>query len=376
MQSRKVIVGINSTGYNETRNIIVPTPDFAEVRKTLDLMKMIDFAYFKIRKKNHLFFHNTYLDAGFKNFDLLHFYNTVSLGKRPWIVTYENDVPRHNPDSRYLLKKLAGDACKQIIAMTQNAFNIESAFLDNYPDLKDKILAKITILPPPQKLYVEEKKLIGNEKIQFTFVGGAFFHKGGKEMLLAFIRALQEVKNIHLNIVSAFAFTYWYDSEYSSKDILEMKQIMSANNEHITYHASLPNDKIIELFKNSHVGLLPSFGETYGYSVLEAQACGCPVITNNSWAFPEFNSNESGWLLDLPTSIVKGGLRSDIGTAEKKAAFSKLMIEKLVQTILHIASNPGEVETKSAKAIENIRCNHSVEKHRAILADFYLKAIS
>ena len=34
-------------------------------------------------------------DYGINKVDILHFFNTVSFGKTPWIVTYETLVPRH-----------------------------------------------------------------------------------------------------------------------------------------------------------------------------------------------------------------------------------------------------------------------------------------
>jgi glycosyltransferase involved in cell wall biosynthesis len=375
MPRHSIIVGINSTGYNEKRNIIVPRPDNVEIRKMLDFMKVVDYAYFKIRKKNHVFFHNVYWDAGLKKADIFHFYNAISIGKRPWFVTYENDVPRHNPGSGYLFNKLLAPSCKKIFAMTKNAYNIESYYLDRHAKIKDKVLEKIMILPPPQALYTEEKKQVGGDKIVFTFVGGTFFHKGGKELLQAFIRALQDFKNIHLNIVSSMAFTYWYDTEYTAKDNDEMVMLMRRYPESITHYPSLSNEAIIELFKNSHVGLLPSYGETYGYVVLEAQACGCPVITTNGWGFPEFNSNEKGWLLSLPTITERGGLKFDVSTPAKKKIFSKLLEDRLYETICEICSDPEQITEKSAHAIRNIIENHSVDRHRATLSAFYEAAL-
>ena len=45
------------------------------------------------------------------------------------------------------------------------------------------------------------------------------------------------------------------------------------------------------------VGLLPTWAESYGYSVLEMQACGLPVVTTNIRALPE--TNVCGWKVKL-----------------------------------------------------------------------------
>lgn len=375
MDSGKLIIGVNSIEYNEKRNFIGSKPDGSEIRKLRDLMKIIDYIYFRIFKRNHTFFHNTYLDAGIQKASIFHFYNTVLIGKRPWVVTYENDVPRHNTNSLFLLNKLAGKSCKKIISMSRNAYNIEAYYLEKYPLLKEKIQAKTIILPPPQQLHLEKKEVLINQKIHFTFVGGAFFHKGGKELVHAFIRALEVTKSIHLNIVSSFAHTYWYDKEFSNIDAEKMRSLMSLFPDSITYFKSLPNNEIIELFKRSDVSVLPSYGETYGYVVLEAQACGCPVITTNAWAFSEFNSNEMGWLLNLPTIIERGGLKHDISTPERKAEFSKLLEDALFNTIIEIAQNPSEIAKKSELALKNIRKNHDVNMHQKRILDIYTEAL-
>ena len=51
---------------------------------------------------------------------------------------------------------------------------------------------------------------------------------------------------------------------------------------HIHY---LENDQVLELLKRTHVSLLPTYDDTYGFSVLEAQAAGCPV-SHDGWLCP------------------------------------------------------------------------------------------
>src|SRR5688572_15434842 len=101
-----ITVGINTAGYPEKRNIIDSRPPHVRIKQVKDLMKGIDYLYFKARNKNHRFFHNVFKDFGTGRVDLYHFFNVISLGKTPWIVTFENELPRHNHQSAYLVKKL------------------------------------------------------------------------------------------------------------------------------------------------------------------------------------------------------------------------------------------------------------------------------
>jgi glycosyltransferase involved in cell wall biosynthesis len=54
----------------------------------------------------------------------------------------------------------------------------------------------------------------------------------------------------------------------------EAKAIISRHPDRILHFTGIPNSEVIDLLKRTHVSLLPTWAETYGYSVLEAQACG------------------------------------------------------------------------------------------------------
>ncbi|HLP10803.1 MAG TPA: glycosyltransferase family 4 protein [Flavobacteriales bacterium] len=369
-------VGINADGYPEKRNIIDVAP--FQIVKVRDLMKTLDYAYFRLMKKNHPVWHNRFTDAGLSRVHIFHFFNAISTGKRPWVVTFENELPRYNTTSRYLMEALARDACKKIIAISQNAFNIQLKVLENYPELKHSIISKMCVMHPPQKLQLPSNSIKNKTltKIHFTFVGAAFFRKGGKQLLDAFLRLKKEKPEVHLHVVTTFAKDHWLDEEYGPADIDTCKKLINENAGFITHYNHLPNEAIIELLKKTNVAVFPSFGETYGYFTLEAQACGCPVITTNSWAFTECNNNERGWVLDLPIAMVNGGKRADIGTAEKKKAYSRELTDKIFKTMLDICNNPAVIHQKSLKCLEYIEENHSPEKYKEELAGVYLSALN
>ncbi len=49
----------------------------------------------------------------------------------------------------------------------------------------------------------------------------------------------------------------------------------------------VPDEQMATIYQASDVLLSPSMGEGFGLPILEAQACGCPVITQNCSAMPE-----------------------------------------------------------------------------------------
>lgn len=53
----------------------------------------------------------------------------------------------------------------------------------------------------------------------------------------------------------------------------------------------VPNESLVTLYRAADVMLLPSMGEGFGLPIIEAQACGCPVITTKCSSMPELTVN-------------------------------------------------------------------------------------
>ncbi len=56
------------------------------------------------------------------------------------------------------------------------------------------------------------------------------------------------------------------------------------------------HDELVALYNRAHALVFPSYCEGYGWPVLEAQACGCPVICSNVTSLPEV-AGDAGILL-------------------------------------------------------------------------------
>ena len=287
----KRTIGVKSTNYNEKRNFAgLEIHDF-KFKKVLDYYRVIDYVYFKIKGKPHSFWLNLFNNFGLGKADLYHFWNAVSVLNDPWLVTFEYYLPRgareygfdsfENKYIHFVMGRLAHSSCKKIIAISEFALNSQIRYIENYGKYKEEIISKIELIRPPQKLHFEriDEKIYSDIEIKFVMVGSDFFRKGGLELLKAFDSVSQLYKKFKLVIVSKLDYGDYVS--FSNKiDQLNALEIINKNDQ-IQLFDSLPNSEVIDLFKSAHVGLLPSFEESYGYSVLEAQACGCPVITTN-----------------------------------------------------------------------------------------------
>lgn len=58
-------------------------------------------------------------------------------------------------------------------------------------------------------------------------------------------------------------------------------------NERIHFVGHIDDQRLVELYSNAFALLFPSFYEGFGLPIVEAQACGCPVICSDASSLPE-----------------------------------------------------------------------------------------
>lgn len=383
-------IGYLSDSYPYKRNIVNRVKDVKYV-KVVDQyrFKLIFFKFlekFKFLKNSDkiTIYENSFNDNNLNKVDLLHFFNNVSYGKTPWISTFETFIPRYptllnhqeegivlNKDVDRAIKALADPACKKIIALSECTLNYQNQLLNKYPMYREDIVKKQIVIHPPQKIYINkfsEKVLNRKEELSFIFVGKDFFRKGGLEMLNAF----DIVKNtynlpVKLTIVSSLE-TNDYATKSGKYEYELARKIINENKSWITHYLNLDNSKVLDLMSKHHVGVLPTWADTYGYSLLEMQACGCPVISTDVRALPEINNSVIGWMIKVPKNNLKEALYS---TEKQKKVMREVISENLVQILIEIFNNKSVIESKSNLSISNIKKYHSIDEYSNKLGNIY-----
>lgn len=109
------------------------------------------------------------------------------------------------------------------------------------------------------------------------------------------------------------------------------------------------DDLIAEIYRASDVMLLPSMGEGFGLPVIEAQACGCPVITQACSAMTELTAN--GIALEPLQPFWVSPLRYD---------WQVPSIRRITQAleVIHSLSD-DERESNATMGVDFIRANYS-----------------
>ncbi|MEO6683133.1 MAG: glycosyltransferase [Ginsengibacter sp.] len=293
-----------------------------------------------------------------------------------------NFIESKNPDYKNIksdkytigvLKALSQDNCIGLIALSECTKNMQLEMLKAFPEFETILKSKITVLHPPQKLLINsiDQKGLSYEKdeaLRFIFIGRDFLRKGGSEILKVF----KEFSNDEQYKFELILITDINDKEnflfFNQKDIDNINNIISENPKWIKHYKELSNDKVLELIIKSHIGLLPTWMDTYGFSVLECQAGGCPVITTDIRALTEINNEELGWLIKFPANKLK----HPIYESKKEFEICQEIIENGLRNILKdVFQNKQKIKEKAEASLNSIKTNHDEKKYTNQLKEIY-----
>ncbi len=73
----------------------------------------------------------------------------------------------------------------------------------------------------------------------------------------------------------------------------EINSIINPFEKNLVWLGFVPEDHLPALYSGALALLFPSICEGFGYPILEAMACGCPVITSNLTSMPEVSGNRA-----------------------------------------------------------------------------------
>ncbi|MGH7255735.1 MAG: glycosyltransferase family 4 protein, partial [Nitrospirales bacterium] len=110
------------------------------------------------------------------------------------------------------------------------------------------------------------------------FVGGADPRKNHRTLVKAYAERAAALKECSLVLVGDAVHTYGDMRAAAREHRVE---------DRVVYPGRLPVSDLRLLYSNAAVFVFPSIYEGFGMPVLEAMACGAPVITSNTTALPE-----------------------------------------------------------------------------------------
>ncbi|MEB6082078.1 glycosyltransferase family 4 protein [Serratia marcescens] len=103
------------------------------------------------------------------------------------------------------------------------------------------------------------------------------YHKNFHGLLAAF-SSVSKHSNVKLKIIGG-ANKNFAGMSFSGKDENDMKNV--------EFLGRVTDDELVSIYQKALAFVFPSFYEGFGIPPLEAQACGCPVVSSNQASLPE-----------------------------------------------------------------------------------------
>lgn len=90
----------------------------------------------------------------------------------------------------------------------------------------------------------------------------------------------------------------------------------------------VPDEELVKLYNQAQVFVYPSLDEGFGLPVLEAMACGCPVVTSGSSSLPEVGGEAAVYVEPKSVKSIAGGI---IRALNESASLRRLSLEQAKQ---------------------------------------------
>jgi len=265
---------------------------------------------------------NAYYTKDVGEFDLIHCAHCLSKNMKPWIMDIEyigqfwwgsyskakrqiiNEKVIDTFDSSHkdrVRRYLNSKYCKKILPWSEWTKN---NILREFPELKDKV----EIVHPAIPLH-KVKNETEDGKIRILFVGRDFGIKGGEIALRVIDNLTKKYSHVEGVVVSDVPREIF--EKYSS-------------NKKIKFLGLVPQEKLFErIYPSADIFLYPTFSDTLGFAILEAQSFGIPVIAMKTMSTHTIEET----ILDGKT----GFIIRNMGTDGSAKTFNDRVVDEFVE---------------------------------------------
>lgn len=291
-------IAINTTPLNsahKTRGIGYYTHNLIQNLKKLDSIEIVEFQNLSKLQKVDLI-HYPWFDF---------YFHTLPIKKKyPTIVTIHDVIPLifkdHYPAGirskiNFLLQKGALQNCKVYITDSEtskkdvvNYLKLKSEKVFSIPLAQDE---SFKIINDTKTLYVKRKFNLPEHLV--LYVGDANWVKNLPFLIKAFnklIKNFPDTQDLKLILVGGVFLKKVNDINHPELESLKLVNKLIEEyglEKSIIRVGNLEKDELVAFYNLATVYVQPSFYEGFGLPILEAFACGVPVICSNGGSLPE-----------------------------------------------------------------------------------------
>jgi glycosyltransferase involved in cell wall biosynthesis len=194
---------------------------------------------------------------------------------------------------------ILNNAVKKAAKIIVDSCSTEKDLNDYFPDCRGKTEVIYNgISTNFRTVDIEEKKdFIGrnNPGKYILFVGNNKPHKNINGLIGAFLEIKKEYGDFKLVIIS---------SGFKLEDIPVSDNIRRD----IIIISGVSEEELIMYYNCAHMLVLPSFYEGFGLPVIEAMACGCPVVASDTSSMPELGGDAAIYVNPNNESSIADGM--------------------------------------------------------------------
>ncbi|HEX7862954.1 MAG TPA: glycosyltransferase [Verrucomicrobiae bacterium] len=213
--------------------------------------------------------------------------------------------------------------------------------------------------------------LATRKKFKFLFVGGTISRKGPDVLIQSFLDAFTAADDVCL-VVKDFGAKGAYAGQTCGEAIRDAAKKPGAP-EILFIEDELTAEQMASLYRACDCLVHPYRGEGFALPVLEAMACGLPVIVTANGATDDFATDEFAYR--IPSTREPIGWR----VADLRLIREGWLLEPdsiaLTHLMRHVVAHPSEAREKGARASEFVRQNWTWQR-AARIANEYLHELA
>ena len=212
---------------------------------------------------------------------------------------------------------------------------------------------------------VEPYPLATRKTFRFLYVGGMLPRKGVDVLLAGYRAAFTPGDDVAL-VLKLFGTKTFYQLDDGGAALRAFTADPSAP-ELVVIDEELDDEEVVRLYRTCDALAFPYRGEGFGLPMLEALACGLPVIATAGGAADAFLDDDVAYRVPARRLPLSGVLRGEQLVGD--GWWLEPDVAALASTLRHVAANPAEARAKAMLGSQRARRDWTWERAAAIAAD-------
>jgi glycosyltransferase involved in cell wall biosynthesis len=187
------------------------------------------------------------------------------------------------------------------------------------------------------------------KKYIFLFVGGLIRRKGVDILLQAYAQAFRKSDDVAL-VIKGFGEQGVYSNASLAESLRYFREDPNAPELHLITRSDLSEAELASLYRAADVYVHPYRGEGFGLPILEAMACGLPVVVPDAGPALEFSSLDSAWYVPTWVHFELGKNIGTQGLTSFYPYYHEVDITALADCLKKLLQHPAQIQAKGLAA--------------------------